>query len=182
MAEAAWWSPFSLAVVDKKGHAHVLRLEMDDAAASLRFRLLLSTDVPIGRGTFGWMCVHNVRLRSPYLSPFVHISHDRPAGGSLACRGDDKGLLVLQSYVGLRGRLRGQLVKLERQTPEEAMLHLGRTGQVMEALEVAARFALDTDPMFKALWLEPEEGARRRRRHVAEDVRTVLAHVKDTAW
>ena len=70
---------------------------------------------------------------------------------------------------------------VERQMPEEAMLHWGKTGQVMEALEVAARYELDTDPMFKALWLGPE-GGKGRRRHVAEDVRTVLAHVKDTPW
>jgi len=60
VAEAAWWSPSSLAVVDKKGHAHVLRLVLEDeqedktaaaaAAASLHFRPLLSTDMPIGRG------------------------------------------------------------------------------------------------------------------------------------
>ncbi len=69
------------------------------------------------------------------------------------------------------------------------MLHWGKTGQVMEALEVAARFRLDTDPMFKALWLGPEEGGKgatrrrmRRRWHVAEDVRSILAHVKDTPW
>lgn len=73
-------------------------------------------------------------------------------------------------------------MRVERQTPEEAMLHWGKMGQVMEALEVAARFDLDTDPMFKALWLGPEGAKGRRRRHVAEDVRTVLAHVKDTAW
>lgn len=63
MAEAAWWSPSSLAVADKKGHAHVLRLVLEDeqedktvaavAAASLRFRPLLSTDMPIGRGMYG---------------------------------------------------------------------------------------------------------------------------------
>jgi hypothetical protein len=113
--------------------------------------------------------------------PHTTLLHPPPTGGSLACPGDDRGLLVLQSYVGLRGRLRGQLVRLERQSPEEAMLHWGKTGQVLEALEVAARFDLDTDPMFKALWLGPEKG-KRRRRHVAEDVRTILAHVKDTAW
>lgn len=132
---------------------------------------------------------------------YIYISHKLPfstrlltpsnkikTGGSLACPGDDRGLLVLQSYVGLRGRLRGQLVRVERQTPEEAMLHWGKTGQVLEALEVAARFDLDTDPMFKALWLGPEgakgkgKGKGKRRRHVAEDVRTILAHVKDTAW
>lgn len=52
VAEAAWWSPSALAVVDKKGHAHVLRLLLggDDADGGLRFRPLLSTDMPIGRG------------------------------------------------------------------------------------------------------------------------------------
>ena len=87
IAELAWWSPISLAVLDKKGHAHILQLPNTHThthTPTLHFHPLLSTDLPIGRGA------------------------------SLACPGDDHHLLVLQSYVGLHGRLRGKLVQLNR--------------------------------------------------------------------
>lgn len=96
IAEVAWWSATALAVLDKKGHAHVVAVEETEGAQGVRFLPLLSTDLPIGRGA------------------------------SLACPGDDQRLLVLQCYVGLRGRLRAKLVRLERQTPQEAMLGFGR--------------------------------------------------------
>lgn len=151
IAEVAWWSATALAVLDKKGHAHVMAVEEAEGVEGVRFRPLLSTDLPIGRGA------------------------------SLACPGDDQRLLVLQCYVGLRGRLRGKLVRLERQTPQEAMLGFGKSGQVLEALEVAAQHQLDTDPMFKALWVAGREKTGKAP-HTVQDVQRVLAQVQDTAW
>ena len=77
VAEAAWWSPSALAVVDKKGHAHVLRVLLRgdehgpehraaDAGgdAGLRFRPLLCTDMPNGRGAY-FVCTDETRGGPP---------------------------------------------------------------------------------------------------------------------
>ncbi|GAB5031513.1 deubiquitinating enzyme [Nannochloropsis oceanica] len=156
IAAVAWWSPSALAVLDKKGHAQVFKVAAAAAAEAaaaattgeqeLRFRPLLSTDLPVGRGA------------------------------SLASAGDNCHLLALQCYVGLNGRLRGKLVRVERQSPEEAMLSFGKAGQVIDALEVATQYGLDTDPMFKAVWLREGGG------NGVREVQEVLTHVRDTSW
>jgi hypothetical protein len=46
--------------------------------------------------------------------------------------------------------------------------------QVMEALEIAARWSLDTDPMFKALWEASQK--------TVADVEHTLAPMKDKDW
>lgn len=157
VSEVAWWSKSALTVLDKKGHVHVLLVELEerDGQEAPRFRPLLTTAHPVGRG------------------------------GALVSFQDDWRFIVLQCFVGLQGRLRGKLVRAERQTPEESMMELGRAGRLQEALEVAEQYGLETNPVFKAAWREKRgkggQGEGRGGLSV-QDVHEILARVEDTAW
>lgn len=72
MADAAWWSPDTLAVLDHRGHAHLLTLELTDDNTVL-LHPKLAVDAPIGRGILGLTNVDRDNSQSTVKGAPVHV-------------------------------------------------------------------------------------------------------------